>query len=193
MRRLAALIIGVVALAAVGQASAAAPIANGGGRGTVDGVTPFSQFGFGVRFGAAGASGSFNCLMAGSSAFPGFEPLMKVSGRVTAGAIDVAAGTASFTGTGTLNVGPSGHMDALFLVGVREGGPGVGKLHLTVLAPVLPGPRGDGAEQTHLDPLAGPCSSRAAKRSCASSSPAAHVWTAYRRGDGFEGRDAGDE
>jgi hypothetical protein len=107
----------------------------------VDGVTPFSQFGFGVRFGAAGAaSGSFNCLMAGSSAFPGFEPLMKVSGSVTGGSVDVAAGTASFTGSGTLNLGPSGRMDALFLVSVREGGPGVGKLHLTVLAPFFPVP-----------------------------------------------------
>jgi hypothetical protein len=144
MRRLAAvIIIAVVALAASGEASAASPspIANGGGRGSVDGVTPFSQFGFGVRFGAAGAaSGSFNCLMAGSSAFPGFEPLMKVSGSVTGGSVDVAAGTASFTGSGTLNLGPSGRMDALFLVSVREGGPGVGKLHLTVLAPSFPVP-----------------------------------------------------
>jgi hypothetical protein len=144
MRRLAAVIlIAVVALAASGEAAAASasPIANGGGRGSVDGVTPFSQFGFGVRFGAAGAaSGSFNCLMAGSSAFPGFEPLMKVSGSVTGGSVDVAAGTASFTGSGTLNLGPSGRMDALFLVSVREGGPGVGKLHLTVLAPFFPVP-----------------------------------------------------
>jgi hypothetical protein len=144
MRRLAAvIIIAVVALAASGEASAASPspIANGGGRGSVDGVTPFSQFGFGVRFGAAGAaSGSFNCLMAGSSAFPGFEPLMKVSGSVTGGSVDLAAGTASFTGSGTLNLGPSGRMDALFLVSVREGGPGVGKLHLTVLAPFFPVP-----------------------------------------------------
>ena len=144
MRRLAAvIIIAVVALVASGEASAASPspIANGGGRGSVDGVTPFSQFGFGVRFGAAGAaSGSFNCLMAGSSAFPGFEPLMKVSGSVTGGSVDVAAGTASFTGSGTLNLGPSGRMDALFLVSVREGGPGVGKLHLTILAPFFPVP-----------------------------------------------------
>jgi hypothetical protein len=141
MRRLAAVVTAVVALAASGEASAASPIANGGGRGSVDGVTPFSQFGFGVRFGAAGAaSGSFNCLMAGSSAFPGFEPLMKVSGSVTGGSVEVAAGTASFTGSGTLNLGPSGSMDALFLVSVRDGGPGAGKLHLTVLAPFFPVP-----------------------------------------------------
>ncbi len=141
MRRLAAVVTAVVALAASGETSAASPIANGGGRGSVDGITPFSQFGFGVRFGAAGAaSGSFNCLMAGSSAFPGFEPLMKVSGSVTGGSVEVAAGTASFTGSGTLNLGPSGSMDALFLVSVRDGGPGVGKLHLTVLAPFFPVP-----------------------------------------------------
>jgi hypothetical protein len=141
MRRLVAIIAAVVALAAAGQASATSPAANGGGRGTVDGVTPFSQFGFGVRVGAASAaSGSFNCLMAGSSAFPGFEPLMKVSGRVKGGSVDVAAGTASFTGSGTLSLGPSGSMDAFFLVDVREGGAGVGKLHLTVLAPFFPVP-----------------------------------------------------
>ncbi len=141
MRRLAAVMIAVVALAASGESFAASPSANGGGRGTVDGLTPFSQFGFGVRFGVAGsASGSFNCLMAGSSAFAGFEPLMKVSGNVTAGSVNAATGTASFTGSGTLNLGPSGRMDALFLVGVREGGPGVGKLHLTVLVPFFPVP-----------------------------------------------------
>lgn len=142
MKRLGTLVVTVaVALAATGQAVASPPIANGGGRGTVDGVTPFSQFGFGVRFGAAGAaSGSFNCLMAGLSVFPGFEPLMKVSGSVTGGSVNAAAGTASFTGSGTLNLGPDGRMDALFLVAVREGGPGVGKLHLTVLAPFFPVP-----------------------------------------------------
>jgi hypothetical protein len=141
MRRLAALLAAGVALAASGPASAASPVANGGGRGTIDGVTPFSQFGFVVRFdGAGAASGSFNCLMAGSSAFPGFEPLMKVSGSVTGGSVDAAAGTASFTGSGTLNLGPSGRMEALFLVSVSKGGPGVGKLHLTVLAPFFPVP-----------------------------------------------------
>ena len=143
MRRLAALLAAsAVAVAASGPASAASPVASGGGRGTIDGVTPFSQFGFAVRFDGAGgaASGSFNCLMAGSSAFPGFEPLMKVSGSVTGGNVDAVAGTASFTGSGTLNLGPSGRMEALFLVSVREGGPGVGKLHLTVLAPFFPVP-----------------------------------------------------
>jgi hypothetical protein len=141
MRRLAALLAAGVALAASGPASAGSTIANGGGRGTIDGVTPFSQFGFVVRFdGVGAASGSFNCLMAGSSAFTGFEPLMKVSGSVTGGGVDAVAGTASFTGSGTLNLGPSGRMEAMFLVSVSKGGPGVGKLHLTVLAPFFPVP-----------------------------------------------------
>jgi hypothetical protein len=141
VRRLAAVIIAVVALTATEQALAGPPIANGRWQGRRRRDHPFSQFGFGVRFGAAGAaSGSFNCLMAGSSAFPGFEPLMKVSGSVSSGSVNVTAGTASFTGSGTLNLGPSGRMDALFLVDVREGGPGVGKLHLTVLAPFFPVP-----------------------------------------------------
>ena len=141
MRRLAALLAVGITLAASGPASAASPVANGGGRGTIDGVTPFSQFGFAVRFdGARAASGSFNCLMAGSSAFPGFEPLMKVSGAITGGAVDPAGGTATFTGSGTLNLGPSGRMPAQFLVRVREGGAGVGKLHLTVIVPPFPVP-----------------------------------------------------
>lgn len=143
MRRLAGVLVAGITLAASGPAwaSTASPVAHGGGRGTIDGATPFSQFGFAVRFdGSGAASGSFNCLMAGSSAFPGFEPLMKVSGSVTGGSVDPAAGTASFTGAGTLNLGPGGRMEALFIVSVNEGGPGVGTLHLTVLAPFFPVP-----------------------------------------------------
>jgi hypothetical protein len=142
MRR-RALVLSLVAAAAAAIAvpAATASGANGGGRGTVDGATPFSQFGFGVTFGPGGsASGHFACLMAGSSAFPGFEPLMKVSGTVSSGTANPAAGTATFTGSGTLNLGPGGRMDALFLVDVREGAADVGKLRLTVLVPAFPLP-----------------------------------------------------
>ena len=122
-------------------ALAAGPvIANGGGIGTVDGVTPFSHFGFGVTFTDSSVSGEFNCLMAGNAAFPGFEPLMKVSGAVTAGTVNPTLGTATFDGSGTLNLGPSGSMPATFHVDVREGGAGVGILHLTVLTPFFPVP-----------------------------------------------------
>jgi hypothetical protein len=140
-RRALAVVTLVTAVAAVASPAAAASGASGGGRGTLDGTTAFSQFGFGVKFGPGGsASGHFTCLMAGSSAFPGFEPLMKVSGTVSGGAADPTAGTATFTGSGTLNLGPTGRMDALFLVDVREGGAGVGKLRLSVLVPLFPLP-----------------------------------------------------
>jgi len=110
----------------------------GGGRGTLNGVDPFSQFGFGASIGPGGsAQGHFNCLMAGSSAFQGFEPLMKVDGDVSSGSVNSGAGTAVLRGSGTLNLGPSGRFPAQFSVVVREGGPGVGTLTLTVLSPRL--------------------------------------------------------
>lgn len=133
-------LVGAMALAPVPATAGDSIVANGGGRGTVDGVNSFSQFGFGVTFRDSSVSGEFNCLMAGAAAFPGFEPLMKVSGEITGGTVDAAAGTAEFVGTGTLNLGPSGRMDAIFLVRVKEGGPGVGKLQLTVLVPPFPVP-----------------------------------------------------
>ena len=140
--RLLMLAIAAAAAALVApSALATAPIvANGGGVGTVDGATPFSHFGFGVTFSGGTVRGEFNCLMAGNAAFPGFEPLMKVSGTITGGTVDPAAGTAEFTGSGTLNLGPSGRMPAQFVVRVREGGAGVGKLHLTVIVPPFPVP-----------------------------------------------------
>ena len=150
MRRRVVTVIAVAAAAlAAASPAAAASFANGGGRGTVDGATPFSQFGFGVKFGAGGsATGHFTCLMAGASAFPDFEPLMKVSGHVDGGSADPASGTATFTGSGTLNLGPDGRMDAVFLVRVRDGAAGLGKLQLTVLFPPFPLP-----EETVLNGL----------------------------------------
>jgi hypothetical protein len=136
---LLALLIPVV-FSALPAAAAGPIIANGGGRGTVDGVNAFSYFGFEVSVRDGIVSGQFNCLMAGASAFPGFEPLMKVSGAISSGTVDAAAGTAEFVGSGTLNLGPSGQTEATFMVRVSEGGAGVGKLHLTVLDPPLPVP-----------------------------------------------------
>jgi hypothetical protein len=142
--RVRLLVLAIAALASALVASSAvatAPVvANGGGIGTVDGATPFSHFGFGVTFANGAVRGQFNCLMAGNAAFPGFEPLMKVSGAVTGGTADPATGTAVFTGSGTLNLGPSGRMPAQFVVRVRAGGAGVGKLHLTVIVPPFPVP-----------------------------------------------------
>jgi hypothetical protein len=135
MKRLLTLLILVVAIVPAHAVAAGSTHVNGGGRGTVDGgVTPFSQFGFDVSIATGGsAQGHFTCLMAGSSAFTGFEPLMMVNGDVSSGSADVAAGTAQFFGSGMLNLGPSGTMPAVFRVDVTEGGAGVGTLTLSVL------------------------------------------------------------
>jgi hypothetical protein len=137
MKRLFILLLAVVVLAPSQAVAASSTQVTGGGRGTVNGVT-FSQFGFGVSIAPGGsAQGHFNCLMAGSSLFPDpqFQPLMKVDGQVSSGV--PGTGTAVFSGTGTLNLGPSGRFPAQFSVVVTEGGPGVGTLTLTVLSPRL--------------------------------------------------------
>jgi hypothetical protein len=124
----------VAACALVPAAAAGGPaVANGGGRGTTDGVQPFSQFGFNVTRSANGsAQGHFNCLMAGSSQFPGFT-LMAVRGQVTSA--DIRGNAASFDGVGMFQTGNQGKSDATFHVEVTAGGPGVGTLHLTLLTP----------------------------------------------------------
>jgi hypothetical protein len=136
MKRLVILLLLVVILVPSHAVAAGSTQINGGGRGTVDnGVTPFSQFGFGVSIAPGGsAQGHFTCLMAGSSVFTGFEPLMKVDGQVSSGSASLGAGTAEFSGSGTLNLGPSGRTPALFWVDVTEGGVAVGTLTLTVLS-----------------------------------------------------------
>jgi hypothetical protein len=122
-----------VLLVPAGAGAGAPVILIGGGTGTFDGVHPGSQFGFGVVFRAGSAHGAFNCVMAGRSAFAGLR-LMKVVGQVTDGSANVAAGTATFGGTGAL------HMDnatsqVAFTVQVTKGGPGAGHLQLTVDGP----------------------------------------------------------
>jgi opacity protein-like surface antigen len=108
---------------------------NGGGRGTVDGVTAFSQFGFQVSQRADGSvRGHFNCLMAGSSRFPPFT-LMAVRGEVTS--LSISAGTATFEGSGMLQTGNQGKAAATFEVVVTGGGPGAGTLKLTVQPTLL--------------------------------------------------------
>ena len=136
MKRLLILLLLVVILVPSHAVAAGSTEVNGGGRGTVDGgVTPFSQFGFGVLIAPGdSAQGHFTCLMAGSSVFTGFEPLMKVDGQVSSGSASLGAGTAEFSGSGTLNLGPSGRTPALFWVDVTEGGVAVGTLTLTVLS-----------------------------------------------------------
>ena len=135
MKRLVAALAGLTAACAlVPAATAATPaVVNGGGRGFAEGRT-FSQFGFNVTRSAEGSvQGHFNCLMAGSSQFPGFT-LMAVRGQVTDAT--VGASSASFDGAGMfLAPGVFDKSAATFHVEVTAGGPGVGTLHLTLLTP----------------------------------------------------------
>jgi len=130
------LILVVAALVIAPSSLAAGPsVANGGGHGTVDGTTAFSQFGFSLTKSDDGSvRGSFNCLMAGVSEFPGFT-LMAVRGQVTNAVI--GAGTASFDGAGMFQTGNQGKSPATFHAEVTAGGLGVGTLRLTLLTPFL--------------------------------------------------------
>ena len=137
MKRLLGTFAGLVLLCALVPTPAIAEptIANGGGHGTVDGLTPFSQFGFGIALRPDGSiHGSFNCLMAGASQFPGFT-LMAVRGQITAATIGET--TATFDGAGMFQTGNQGKSPATFHVVVTEGGPGVGTLQLTLLTPMF--------------------------------------------------------
>ena len=138
MKRGSVLLVAVLMSAVLSASPAVAEgptIVNGGGRGTVDGTNPFSQFGFSVTLGADGSvRGGFNCLMAGASEFPGFD-LMAVRGKVTS--LVASGSTATFEGAGAFQTGNQGKQAATFRVIVTEGGPGVGTLQLTLLTPFL--------------------------------------------------------
>ena len=136
MRRLLFVLLCVVATLPPAAAGNAPAHVNGGGRGTIDdGETAFSQFGFEVSKSTDGSvRGHFNCLMAGSSRFPGFT-LMAVRGEVTS--LSVSGDSATFAGSGMLQTGNLGKSQATFSVVVTKGGPGVGTLQLTMLAPSL--------------------------------------------------------
>ena len=131
MRVLTALgvLVAVGVLVPASIAAGPAAVANGGGNGTFDGATAGSHFGFGVVY-RPGASGHFECNMAGNAAFDGLH-LMAVEGTVTSGTVDVASGTATFSGTATLHV-DNQKSTIGFEVEIHEGGPQVGWLHLTV-------------------------------------------------------------
>ena len=138
MRRIlafAAVVLAAVVMIAPTAGATTAAAVNGGGRGTVDGATPFSQFGFEVTRHADGSvTGHFNCLMAGASEFPGFD-LMAVRGQVTDAAFTPDAVT--FNGEGMFQTGNQGKSSATFRVVVTGGGPGVGTLQLTLLTPMV--------------------------------------------------------
>jgi hypothetical protein len=111
----------------------------GGGTGTFgadldgDGNVDGSQFGMGVAIlGNGAARGHFLCLMAGRSQILGLS-LMSVEGRVTEGVLN-ADGSATFAGVGSVNLGNGEIFRAVpFRVTAWPGGPGVGKMQLTVI------------------------------------------------------------
>lgn len=111
----------------------------GGGTGSFgadldgDGQIDGSQFGLGVAIlGDGAARGNFLCLMAGRSEILGLH-LMSVQGKVTGGVLN-ADGSATFSGTGSVNLGDGTIFRGVpFRVTARPGGPGVGEMQLTVV------------------------------------------------------------
>jgi hypothetical protein len=135
MRRLLPVLVVLLAVLPPAAAATSPENVNGGGRGTVDGVTPFSQFGFQVSKGADGdVRGHFNCVMAGSSRFTPFT-LMAVRGQATS--LSVSGDTATFEGSGMLQTGNLGKEATTFRVVVTDGGPGEGTLQLTAFTTSL--------------------------------------------------------
>lgn len=134
-------VVVATALLPVGATAAAPVTANGGGQGTYggdfdgNGTVDGSHFGFGVVFAPGGsAQGHFLCQMAGNVPFLGLK-LMAVEGRVTWGSADVGSGTATFGGVAARVNLANGQIftDVPFRVAITAGGPGAGRLTLTVI------------------------------------------------------------
>lgn len=111
MIRLLACVVTVCLLLAAGSATAAPGVSHLSGGGTAT----FSQIAMNVSIRAAGsASGSFECLMAGRSAFilaafPGLEHNMIVHATPTAGS--VSGSIVTFSGPARLTLDGNQHMD----------------------------------------------------------------------------------
>ena len=133
----AAILLALLATPSFGQSSTTV---NGGGQGTygadldLDGDVDATHFGLGVTiFGDGSARGHFLCLMAGNADFLGLS-VMAVEGRVTSGSVNTAAGTATFSGVASVNLGNGTVFRGVpFEVAVKAGGPGVGTVTLTVI------------------------------------------------------------
>ena len=141
MRRLRIVLAASFAAALVAPAATAdqSVVVSGGGTGTFaadldsDGDVDGSHFGVGAIFGSGTARGHFECLMAGNADILGL-PLMAVEGRVTDGSADAASETARLTGIATVNLGSEGAFRGVpYEVRLWAGGPGAGRLQLTVI------------------------------------------------------------
>src|ERR687892_335386 len=129
----------VAALVAPAATADQSVVVSGGGTGTFaadldgDGDVDGSHFGVGAIFGSGTARGHFECLMAGNTDILGL-PLMAVEGKVTGGSADAASGTARLTGIATVNLGSEGAFRGVpYEVRLWAGGPGAGRLQLTVI------------------------------------------------------------
>ena len=124
----------------------------GGGTGTFGadldpGIDPDidgSHFGLGVVFAGGTARGHFECQMAGNADILGL-PLMAVEGKVTGGWANAVVGTAMLEGVATVNLANGTRFpNVRYQVRLGAGGPGVGRLQLTVLG-AFDGVPGDAA------------------------------------------------
>jgi len=141
MKRLIVLLTatGVISFVPASASAAGVTMVHGGGTGSfgadLDGDLQIdgSQFGFVVVImGGGAARGSFLCLMAGRSQILGLH-LMSVQGQVTGGALN-ADGSVSFSGIASVNLGKGTIVQGkTFRVTAWLGGPGVGKMQLTVV------------------------------------------------------------
>ena len=141
MKRLIVLLTAIAVISFVPAFASAAGVTmvHGGGTGSFgadldgDGRIDGSQFGLVVAMmGSGAARGSFLCLMAGRSQILGLH-LMSVQGQVTGGTLN-PDGSASFSGTGSVNLGGGTIFQGVpFRVTAWPGGPGVGKMQLTVI------------------------------------------------------------
>jgi hypothetical protein len=130
--------IGTIAFPAASPAMAASrAMVRGGGTGTFgadldgDGDIDGSQFAFTAGIGGGSTSGRFMCLMAGRSDILGL-PIMKVAGPITTGS--ASASSATFGGVATVDLGNGTIIRGVpYRVTVHDGGPGTGKLQLTVI------------------------------------------------------------
>jgi hypothetical protein len=137
------LVVGValaVGVFCVPIATADAPVhVTGGGTGTFaadldgDGDIDGSHFGFGASFRGGAPRGHFMCQMAGNADILGL-PVMLVGGHVTGGSASPETGTATLTGTADVNLAHGTKFtDVPYVVRLVAGGPGVGRMQLTVI------------------------------------------------------------
>jgi hypothetical protein len=141
MRRLLIVLVAVAATALWAPvATADGPVVvSGGGTGTfgadldADGDGDGSHFGFGASFRGGAPRGHFMCQMAGNADILGL-PVMLVGGHVSGGWASPETGTALLTGVATVNLAQGlTFTDVPYEVRLFAGGPGVGRMQLTVI------------------------------------------------------------